>query len=31
MREVAQGNELTNKLTLSPSRTLVTPTTSTHP
>jgi hypothetical protein len=31
MREVARGNELTNRLTLSPSRTLVTPTTNTPP
>jgi hypothetical protein len=31
MRKVARGNELTNRLTLSFSRTLVTPTTSTHP
>jgi hypothetical protein len=31
MREVARGNELTNRLTFSLSRTLVTPTTSTHP
>jgi hypothetical protein len=31
MREVARGNELTNRLTLSPSRMLVTPTTNIHP